>query len=302
MVMRNPFCSLLILWFPLAAPLTAPAAVVFPVVDTGQTACYDDAAAIACPDPGQPFFGQDAQNAGNAPRYLDPGDGTVTDRVTGLMWSKSPDLDGDGVIDAADKLTQAEALAAAESLALAGYDDWRLPGIKELYSLIDFRGTDPSGGDADPDDLTPFLDTAVFEFGYGDPSAGERVIDAQFASSTLYVSTTMGGAETMFGVNFADGRIKGYPTEPSPVHPQGKTFYVLFVRGNPLYGVNDFVDNGDGTITDRASGLMWTRADGGIPMTWEEALAWVETRNAGNHLGHDDWRLPNAKELQGLVD
>ena len=40
---------------------------------------------------------------------------------------------------------------------------------------------------------------------------GERVIDSQMATSTKYVSTTMRGNETMFGVNFADGRIKGYP-------------------------------------------------------------------------------------------
>ena len=299
--MRPPLLLLSLLLLVLRAGWVA-AAGSYPIVDTGQSACYDSGGAIACPPPGEPWYGQDAQNAGNAPRYLDNGDGTVTDRVTGLQWSQSPDLNGDGAIDAADKLTASGAEAAAGSSTLAGYDDWRLPSIKELYSLIDFRGTDPSSGDADPTFLTPFLDTAVFAFGFGDPSAGERIIDAQFATATRYVSTTMGGAATMFGVNFADGRIKGYPTEPSPVHPSGMTFYVLFVRGNPAYGTNDFVDSGDGTVADRATGLMWSRADSGTALDWGEALAWVQERNAEGYLGYADWRLPNAKEMQSLVD
>jgi hypothetical protein len=265
----------------------------YAIVDTGQTACYGDGPQIACPATGASFYGQDAQFAGNQPSYTDNGDGTVTDNVTGLMWSQSPDLDGDGHIDAADKLTYAEALASAETFDLAGYDDWRLPTIKELYSLIDFSGLDPSGPGSAAE--IPFIDTDVFDFGYGDVTAGERIIDAQYASSTLYRGTTMGGNETMFGVNFADGRIKGYPTRL-------KSYYVLYVRGNEAYGVNDFVDNGDGTITDEATGLTWAQDDSGEGMDWEAALAWVEQMNAANYLGYSDWRLPNAKELQSIVD
>ena len=103
----------------------------------------------------------------------------------------------------------------------------------------------------------------------------------------------------MFGVNLADGRIKGYPV----ASPRGeKTFYVLCVRGNTGYGQNDLVDKGDGTITDRATGLMWAQDDSGAAYNWPEALAWVEQQNAAHYLGYDDWRLPNAKELQSIVD
>jgi len=269
----------------------------YPIVDTQQGVCYDSQGAVSdCPAEGENLFGQDAQYSGNAPSYTDNGDGTVTANVTSLMWSQSPDLDGDGDIDAADKLTYEQALAGASDFDLAGYEDWRLPSIKELYSLILFDGTDPSGySGSDTSGIVPFIDDEVFEFGFGDTSAGERIIDAQFASSNKYVSTT-NSLETMFGVNFADGRIKGYGLS---MGPREKTFYVLYVRGNEAYGQNDFIDNGDGTISDLASGLMWQQADSGAGMDWSEALDYCSSLDTG---GYDDWRLPNAKELQSIVD
>ena len=51
---------------------------------------------------------------------------------------------------------------------------------------------------------------------------------------------------------------------------------VLCVRGNPSYGKNDFHDNGDGTITDRATALTWSRNDSGRGINWEVALAWAQ--------------------------
>ena len=267
----------------------------FPVVDTGQDTCYNDLDSTSCPNPGEAFYGQDAQFTDNAPSYTDNGDGIITDNITGLMWQQSPDTDGDGDIDAHDKLTYDQAVAGAGTLSLGGYTDWRLPSIKELYSLINFIGKDPSGYEGtDTSRLVPFIDTAYFDFAYGDTSAGERIIDAQYASLSKYVSTTMNGNETMFGVNFADGRIKGYGTS--------MPCFVIYVRENTSYGGNSFIDNGDGTITDSASGLMWSQNDNGTGLNWEEALAWVDTQNAANYLGYSDWRLSNVKELQSIVD
>jgi PKD repeat protein len=270
------------------------------VTDTRQETCFDDTGSIACPQPGAPFYGQDAQHDGTLPGYSISGDGlTVVDAATGLTWLRSADRDGDGEIDAADKLTFAQAQSFPATLNAAnfgGYGDWRLPSIKELYSLMDFRGTDPSGVNGNNTSmLTPYLDTDFFEFGYGDPSAGERIIDAQFVSSTEYLSTTMGGNPTVFGLNLADGRIKGYPQN-------NKTYYVLCVRGNSDYGVNEFIDNGDGTVIDLATGLMWEQSDSGAALNWASALARAEQKNAENYLGYGDWRLPDAKELQSLVD
>lgn len=272
----------------------------YPVVDTDQEIFYDTIIEISAPSAGELFYGQDANYTGLEPSYQDNGDGTVTDLITGLMWQKSPDMDGDGDIDYDDKMSYDEAMAGAETYNLAGYTDWRVPSIKEMYSLIIFSGVDPSGyNGTSTDDLIPFINTDYFDFEYGDQNAGERIIDAQMASSTLYVGTTMMGAETMFGVNFADGRIKGYGTGPMPGQTESKQFYVMYVRGSMDYGVNYFQDNGDGTISDNATGLMWTQDDDGEGMKWENALYYAENYEFA---GQTDWRLPNAKELQSILD
>ena len=276
------------------------------VVSTGQAKCYDNNREIAPPNPGQPFYGQDAHFQGHPFSYaISAGGLTVYDRNTGLTWQRSPDTDGDGVLTRKDKLTWAQAQMLPAKLNAAkfgGFSDWRLPSIKELYSLFDARGTDPSGpSSTDTSGLTPFIDTKFFKFAYGDTSTGERVIDSQYASSTKYVGKSpRNGGDKLFGVNFADGRIKGYDLQmPGGA---GKTFFVQCVRGNPQYGTNDFHDNNDGTITDRATGLMWAKADSGRGMNWQDALAWVQKKNAEKYLGHNDWRLPSVKELQSTVD
>ncbi len=278
----------------------------YPVVDTAQTTCYDASGSIAPPASGAAFYGQDAQIAGKQPSYSTGGDGlTVTDNVTGLVWQQSPERTGDTSIDASDKITWAGIPAYVASLNAAsfgGFNDWRLPSIKELYSLVDFRGTDPSGySGTDTSGLVPYIDPVYFDFGFGDTASDERVIDAQYWSSNEYVSTTMGGDATVFGFNFADGRIKGYPRDTGP-GGTANTMYLRLVRGNTSYGINQFADNGNLTVSDYATGLMWGKNDSGSGMDWQEALAWAQTKNTESHLGFDDWRLPDAKELQTLFD
>jgi len=257
----------------------------YPIVETNVTDYYSNTSLISAPSPGQAFYGQDANYQGKAHSYTDHGDGTITDNVTGLIWQK----------DMGIKITYADAFIKADTMTLGGYDDWRVPSIKELYSLILFtgrvQGTVP---------FERFIDTLYFIQPLGDTTIGERLIDAQTWSSTQYKSTTMNNDSTVFGVNFLDGRIKGYPKyAPGSNNTIPKTMYFRMLRGNPAYGLNNFVDNGDGTVTDNATGLVWQQADDGVSRDWENALSYAENLNLA---GHSDWRLPNAKELQSIVD
>lgn len=260
----------------------------YTIVDTDQQKCYNNSSEIAAPEKGEAFYGQDAQHQGNQPSYTDNGDGTITDNVTGLMWQKGFEV-----------LTYAEALEKVKSFKLAHHTDWRIPTIKEAYSLMLFSGVDASSREMNkvPESAKPFIHTDYFDFKYG--ANGDRIIDTQMMSSTIYKGKTMGGNTTVFGVNIADGRIKGYPTTT----PRGdKKHTVRFVRGNADYGLNHFIDNGDGTVSDLASELMWQQSDSKKGMNWEEALAWVDEMNAENYSGYNDWRLPNAKELHSILD
>ncbi|HIJ81142.1 MAG TPA: DUF1566 domain-containing protein [Desulfuromonadales bacterium] len=289
-----------------SATTTTTGALTYPVVDTGQSKTYNSSAEIAAPSAGQPFYGQDAQYNGVQPGYTLSSDGTtVYDTVTKLTWMRAPNTTL-AAPASTDKMTYSQAqawVASVNAMKYGSFSDWRLPTIKELYSLMIFKGTDPSSfTGTDTSVLTPFIDRAYFKFSYGQTAAGERIIDSQYASSTIFVlNPAETGYPKLFGLNLADGRIKGYDL----IMPDGrteKTFFVQLVRGGTSYGVNSYADNGDGTITDAATGLMWSKEDSGSGMIWQDALALVQAKNAAKHLGHSDWRLPNAKELQSIVN
>jgi hypothetical protein len=256
----------------------------YPIVDTGVEEFYNNNATTTAPSEGEAFYGQDASYDGHQPSYADNGDGTITDNNTGLMWEQ----------DMGEKITYAEAFAKASNSTLGGHTDWRVPTVKELYSLILFTGR-VFGENAD----VLFIDTDYFNQPLGDTSIGEREIDAQTWSSTQYIGLTMMGDSSVFGVNFIDGRIKSYPKYQPPMGIVPLTMYFRMVRGNTSYGINNFTDNGDGSISDSATGLMWQQADDGNTRDWQGALDYAESLSLADH---EDWRLPNAKELQSIVD
>ena len=275
------------------------------IAGTGVTKCFDNTTSMDCPASSSlSFFGQFPGK--NPVAYKKNGDGTVTDLITGLTWQSNPDANGnnDGIMERSDKLTWEkiqERVQVLNTSKYCGYSDWRIPTIKELYSLTNWNGTDPSGfRGTDLSVLIPFIDKTFFPFAWGQTEKGERIIDSQYASCTIYNELSHVGCRKLFGFNFADGRIKGYDLWM----PGGfdKTFSFIAVRGNPQYGINDFKDNGDQTISDRATGLMWTKDDSKSGMNWERALAWAQEKNAQNYCGYHDWRLPDTKELQSIVD
>jgi hypothetical protein len=265
----------------------------YPIVETNQTKFFNNYGEISEPSKGDDFYGQDANyTTGPMPNYTDNGDGTITDNNTGLMWIK----------ERGSRMSWDEAVAGASTNNTAGYTDWRMPTIKELYSLILFSGK--NGYDVySTEGYVPFIDTDYFDFEYGSGIGDERVLECQDWSSTEYVSLTQADQPTVFGVNFADGRLKGYKKYLPPTWTElNEDLYVRYVRGNTEYGINNFVDNNDGTVSDLATGLMWSQDDSQEGLNWVDALAWVQEKNEANYLGYNDWRMPNIKELQSIVD
>jgi len=75
---------------------------------------------------------------------------------------------------------------------------------------------------------------------------------------------------------------------------------VLIILGVNINGwCGNFKDNGDATVTDNATGLTWQQEDDNVQRAWEEAITYCEGLNIANH---QDWRLPNIKELRTIVD
>ena len=88
------------------------------------------------------------------------------------------------------------------------------------------------------------------------------------------------------GLSLADSQTGGTPS----------SFYVRCVRGGQP--TQSFTDNGNGTVTDSGTGLMWQQAEGGSK-TWDNALSYCEGLSLG---GNADWRLPNVAELESITD
>jgi len=76
-------------------------------------------------------------------------------------------------------------------------------------------------------------------------------------------------------------------------------FVLLCFIWLPAMAGDRFVDNGDGTITDTKTGLMWAIKDNGEPINWQGASTYCQNYSGG---GHTDWRMPTLAELVSLYD
>ena len=198
--------------------------------------------------------------------YVDNGDGTVTDNATSLMWQQ---VDG-------GEMTWEQAAAYAKGLTLAGHNDWRLPTPGELFDIMDHESRPPA------------IDTKTF------PRT-----DAEY----WWTNAALAGDPSRVWVVNAGGGAGAHPKKESQSAGGGKLIHTRCVRDTPASKARAitgprFRANGDGTATDNATGLTWQQ-DEAAPMTWEAALAYADGLSLA---GHDDWRLPNVKELQSIND
>ena len=140
--------------------------------------------------------------------------------------------------------------------------DWRLPTIQELVNILDHSTYNPA------------INTVFSE-----------------NDSSLFHSSTEKAGENndSWFVHFRYG-MTAYYAKTSKA-----SVYCVRKIHNPA---SNFSVNNDSTVTDNKTGLVWQQAEGG-KMNWESALSYCESLPFG---GKDDWRLPNSKELQTVVD
>ena len=238
------------------------------IPDTGQTGSYTGTA------------GEDSDYLINPPSYtkLD-GEGNeflyeatewamVRDNVTGLIWEVKTN---DGSVHDRDNVytwqnAQDVFIAALNSDSFGGYTNWRVPTIKELDSITDL--------------------------GRGNPAIVRDYFPNTVSSNYWSSTTDASNASTAWTMDFYYGSGYSYA-----IHKY-YTFNVRAVRGGQTGSFDPLVINGDDTVTDTMTGLMWQQATDGA-MNWEAAISHCEALPLA---GYTDWRLPNRKELRSIVD
>ena len=256
------------------------------VPDTGQTFCYDWEYRMCdtwhmegslqvcdstpyCPEENEDFYGQDANYLINPPSLTDMGNGIIADNLTGFMWEKKSTAD-EGLV-----YTYSAAVAYCENSTLGDYTDWRLPSRKEFSTVLNYEG------------YSPALDITYFP-------------DYTSNNSVFYWTTTdnINDSNLNWVLQVSFGLFQGR-------NKTTKTAKVRCVRGTPE-PAQTYTDNGNGTVTDNLTGLMWEQKtdDGGSSdkdnkYTWKDALAYCENLMLGNQ---SDWRMPTPKEFERLVD
>ena len=273
-----------------------------PVPDTGQTKCYNATVEIPCPSPGESFYGQDGNYSINPMSYtkLDEGGNAlldsatswmmVRDNVTGLIWEMKTNKDGvqnyndphdadntytwydsnpatnGGYAGTSGNDTNTEDfINALNSDRFGGYNDWRLPTIKELYSIANYGILDPG----------PTINTAFFP----------NTQSSYYWSSTSYACDIGSAWSVTFYYGYDEHILKF------------NKLYARAVRGGKSQPSYVNIDNG--TVTDTSTGLMWQQDTPDYTMTWEDALSYCANSNFAYYT---DWRLPTKKELLSLVD
>jgi quinol monooxygenase YgiN len=279
------------------------------VTKTGQKQCWTTSGiSIDCLG-----TGQDGAVAAGVPwpnpRFADNNDGTVTDRLTGLIWLQNADRFGE--------VSWEQALANARNLrsgssgladdSRAG--DWRLPNIRELFSLIDYGTGAP-----------------IIPVGHPFTSVESAIYwtSTSLASApSLAWMMTLGIGPTVFDLKINANRM--WPVRGQSRVPRTGQQNCWDLHGTPLkdcagtgqdgdiqagapWPTPRFKDNGDGTVSDNLTKLVWLKNANPFGFrTWEQAL-WDCKRLASGSYGltdgskAGDWHLPNIREIESLVD
>ena len=228
-------------------------------------------------------------------RFTNNGDGTITDNMTGLMWSRNAKINNiENTFD--------DSINGTNTLSLGGYTNWRLPNVLEISSLLSYNMS-----------LYDYL--------------------SSFSTPSAYF-TGLTGTDMWWTSTTDNTTNKGYLLEglSCDIIPNAKNsiYYHWAVRGNTTnipktgqtntYYTHDdgdlesgvvwpdprFCNNSDGTITDNMTSLMWFSTPPSSNNTWEDTLSIIENTinpdSMGGNFGYSDWYLPNIKEFTSLLN
>jgi hypothetical protein len=244
-----------------------------PMLETDQTRCYSaQGHTVDCDGSGQDASYPKQGPTRAADRFAAL-DNVVRDRLTGAVWRKDAN-------PAEFPLTWDEAHAYVADMRerrLHGFGNWRLPPRDLLFSLISHQNINPAlaGGH-------PF--TNLFSSYCWSADSCCRLPDQAW-----YVH--LGGGRIHRGMKH--GAYLVWPVSPDPER-----------WPPPAQRYDDRLIGGDAKVTDHRTGLIWSRdADPlGRETTWPEALAAIADINRRGLAGRHDWRLPNIRQLESLVD
>jgi len=271
---------------------------------TGQTTSY------AAGDDGDIHAGV----AWPSPRFTDNGDQTITDYLTGLIWTKDAGTPTVGSCTGGTMNLQSalDYVACLNSADYLGHNDWRLPNVNELESLVNAEQVSS--------------DTWLNGQGFTNVQA------FYYWSSTTRLQSTVNGVNTdnTWLVNMSYGSVdydfkwRSYYVYVWPVRAgQGGMISISRTGQSISYASGDdgdlqkgaawpdprFTDNGNGTVKDNLTGLVWLKNAGcfGYGRTWSQGLS-DAINLADGQCGLSDgsqvgeWRLPNKNELFSLID
>ena len=270
-------------------------------------------------------------------------DGTWRDRNMAFTWynpNHGQDYDKDGNTitfdgtessqDTQDFIDYVNSDSSVNSgSGLCGRSNWRLPTVHEIQGLADYDVI-PTLRYDDVGTLIayepPAIDTNYFPYALTSPyqwywtshlNVDPDVNTGGGSSTSNYFAWTYGSA--IGNTRSGTGAVVGTTDRYNFVRLVSSSTAVASHFSD--YSDNRYTDNGDGTISDAQTGLMWMQCsygqtydgadsdqDGiiceGSPASgnWQQAFAWAADSNANPVYNYSDWRLPNIKELGSIVD
>jgi hypothetical protein len=238
------------------------------MLNTDQTNCYNEYGQnVPCADSGQD--GEINRSHGVKKARFEVCGGIVIDHSTSLRWNYNAS-------PTTFPLSWAEAFEYMAQLNRSrhhGIDDWRMPSRRELFSLISHQHINPALPEGHP-----FSD--VFHGYYWTASECRRLADQAW-----YIH--LGGGRIYRGM-------------------KASSYMVWPVAGlQPVDGqVSDRFVIKNSTARDRLTKRMWLKTFDRMdqPVKWEKAFESITALNKKNAGGYADWRLPNIRELESLVD